>query len=1076
MFERNGHFLEASQCLEATADYRGAVDTLLRGSLCNKAIEVVKRFSKLTSEEQKLTKHPGRTLDELYLELAEFNRRRGNTADMSSSLQHVESTDTRIEFLMKHRFLEDAAKELEKLGRSREVANIMRENGSFLIAAKYAQTSGNSVLAADCIFAHVRVSKTMTDEERQARLEEAKRLYEVEKKKNSLAEVLLRQAKLSRDAKKVLQAMEIFSDPSVSNTCSNLECVETLVEMVGDDSKILDKKNWTLVKLVESVIKLILSLDIPAPDFKTQKALERCEEHFGIYREGDPKTRVVRFKEGDRFLSISLALEKDTLAGSKWELNLQHVRIRIAENLLHRMINLIPKVRKFLRKEIDSHKTCQMFLVGMPCSDECCQYQHCLPTKESTDSLFWALSHEVYLDAQANDFLKLEEKYSSHETSHNFGSRRPLSTSTKELRKPFPKDSYQSCRNFLQFFFSPIGISSSIRLRKYISLVRSRKFIQQSLYKCVDMLWRSQLTRQERISDINCFFTVSNLLQLLGSPPGTILSWIKEEEKYFWITFPYESQNRKPRILKSVGMVIEENPLRCTLFSRWWEDSKRLLHVHGRILDSGHYAVRRFLKMSANPGKQLPFPDPRNFLSIMEYQFVVHVALAVFVSSLSLRVCLPRSYLSVVTFWDALNCTTSNHFEIHRAVELFRFSSTTIARVKRFLGDMVSLMLGGYFPKFNVLDHVLRTQSCIDSGETERAIILVLTMLCNCGQLLPTENEITLLRNLFAQVPDEVILPKRISSCLEQVRHAKGLRQIVAILQDLLKNRKEELCDVYWRFRTIRGDEVDFKRYIDTFNTDADTLSTLIHETPEFSGDDALEPEEEHSPHIEEDQPSSDLDPSSNSMLQDIEKEEAMREELWKKEMTPETGEHAEVDFGQAITQNDISTPFVNVKVDKSGCGVCNVFFSNEQTELEENSEQTNEPDNYVNDVKSHLSENSPHWKRLEQFNAYKSLIIQKVVPLQIMFETLVKKVGDQLEIAGKQNMPLSILSNMLNKVKTTHAALREVTSTIQREGNWAETTLVEKAVMAFKKSSEACQEELQKETQPTGLYLLSGF
>ena len=1076
MFERNGHFLEASQCLEATADYRGAVDTLLRGSLCNKAIEVVKRFSKLTSEEQKLTKHPGRTLDELYLELAEFNRRRGNTADMSSSLQHVESTDTRIEFLMKHRFLEDAAKELEKLGRSREAANIMRENGSFLIAAKYAQTSGNSVLAADCIFAHVRVSKTMTDEERQARLEEAKQLYEVARKKNSVGEVLLRQAKLSRDAKKVLQAMEIFSDPSVSNTCSNLECVETLVEMVGDDSQILEKKNWTLVKLVENVIKLILSLDIPAPDFKTQKALERCEEHFGIYREGDPKTRVVRFKEGDRFLSISLALEKDTLAGSKWELNLLHVRTRIAENLLHRLINLIPKVRKFLRKEIDSHKTCQMFLVGMPCSDESCQYQHCLPTKESTDSLFWALSHEVYLDAQANDFWKLEEKYSSHETGHNFGSRRPLSTSTKESGKPFPKDSYQSCRNFLQFFFSPIGISSSIRLRKYISLVRSRKFIQQSLYKCVDMLWRSQLTRQERISDINCFFTVSNLLQLLGSPPGTILSWIKEEEKYFWITFPYESQNRKPRILKSVGMVIEENPLRCTLFSRWWEDSKRLLHVHGRILDSGHYAVRRFLKMSANPGKQLPFPDPRNFLSIMEYQFVVHVTLAVFVSSLSLRVCLPRSYLSVVTFWDALNCTTSNHFEIHRAVELFRFSSTTIARVKRFLGDMVSLMLGGYFPKFNVLDHVLRTQSCIDSGETERAIILVLTMLCNCGQLLPTENEITLLRNLFAQVPDEVILPKRISSCLEQVRQAKGLRQIVAILQDLLKNRKEELCDVYWRFRTIRGDEVDFKRYIDTFNTDADTLSTLIHETPELSGDDALEPEEEHSPHIEEDQPSSDLDPSSNSMLQDIEKEEAMRAELWKKEMTPETGEHAEVDFGQAITQNDISTPFVNVKVDKSGCGVCNVFFSNEQTELEENSEQTNEPDNYVNDVKSHLSENSPHWKRLEQFNAYKSLIIQKVVPLQIMFETLVKKVGDQLEIAGKQNMPLSILSNMLNKVKTTHAALREVTSTIQRAGNWAETTLVEKAVMAFKKSSEACQEELQKETQPTGLYLLPGF
>lgn len=63
--------------------------------------------------------------------------------------------------------------------------------------------------------------------------------------------------------------------------------------------------------------------------------------------------------------------------------------------------------------------------------------------------------------------------------------------------------------------------------------------------------------------------------------------------------------------------------------------------------------------------------------------------------------------------------------------------------------------------------------------------------------------------------------------------------------------------------------------------------------------------------------------------------------------------------------------------------------------------------------------------------------------------------------------MPLSILSNRLNEVKMTYTALREVTSTIQREGNWAETTPVEEAVRAFLKASEACQEELQKESKP---------
>lgn len=487
-------------------------------------------------------------------------------------------------------------------------------------------------------------------------------------------------------------------------------------------------------------------------------------------------------------------------------------------------------------------------------------------------------------------------------------------------------------------------------------------------------------------------------------------------------------------------------------------------------MDAGHYAVRRFLKMSLNPGKKLPFPNAKNFLSIIEYQFVVHAALAAFISSLSFRVCLPRSYLSMVTFWDAFNCTTKNHFKTFRAVELFRFSPTTIVRVQRFLGDMVSLMLGGYSPKFNVLDRVLKTQSCIDSGETERTVILVLTMLCNCGQLLPKEKEIILLRNLFAQVPDEGILPERISSCLKQVRQAKGLREIVAILQDLLRNRKEELCDVYWRSRTVRMYDVNFNGYLDSFNTDTDTLSTLIQETADPLGDDALEPEEEYGPHIEEDQPTSDLDPSSNSMVHDIEREEAMQEELWKKEMATEMGEHAKVDYGQAIRQDDMPTPFVNVKVDKSGCGFCNVFFSDQQTRVEGDLERVNESghsDFFFNDFESHLSRNSPHWKKLEQFNAYKSLIIQQVVPHHFTFETLVKKVEDQLEIAGKQNMPLSILSNRLNEVQMTYTALREVTSTIQREGNWAETTPVEEAVRAFLKALKACQEELLKESQP---------
>lgn len=51
----------------------------------------------------------------------------------------------------------------------------------------------------------------------------------------------------------------------------------------------------------------------------------------------------------------------------------------------------------------------------------------------------------------------------------------------------------------------------------------------------------------------------------------------------------------------------------------------------------------------------------------------------------------------------------------------------------------------------------------------------------------------------------------------------------------------------------IRGDEVDFKRYIDIFNIDVDIFLILIYEIFEFLGDDVLEFEEEYGFYIEED-------------------------------------------------------------------------------------------------------------------------------------------------------------------------------------------------------------------------------
>ena len=1058
--------------MEVISDFNGAVEVLLRGKLYSRAIDVLRRFNQLTPGEQKLTTPPGRTLDELYLASAEFHFRSGNTQKMNSSLQHVKSLNARVDFLKRQRLFEDAAKELHKEGRSAEAANVMRENGLFLLAADYARSSGDSSLAADCILAHVRSETAMSKEQQDSQLEEAKKLYKETRKLNSLGEVLLRQAKLTQDQSKILEAKNIFSQSSISNTCGELECVEFLSET--DGFRLTELINYgTLVRLVEKVIKLIISLNIRDPGVGPQKEIDKCEEYFGLYKGEDITKRVVRHKEGVRFLLISRELEKQSLAGGQWGMVVEHVRARIGENLFQRIAILIPQIRRLLSEAIVTNGTCQRFLVGFTCDHGSCHYQHSLPSDKRKDALFWAISHTINLDMLVNDFFTRGEKHMAYQTVSGGAFQRQLT----ELKSHFPRDSFESCIQLENFFFPPTGVPPTIRWERYTSWVRKNKSLKIVLNKFAEELWKTSSATKDRISDVNLFIRVSNLLQLIGSPPKTILSWIEKEEEHFLNT--HDNRIGHPRISESAGMVFSEgNPRKWTFFARWWEDSKRMLHVHGKILDAGHYAVRRFLKMTASPRRELHFPSPRNVLAILEYHMLVHLAL---LSSRQFRVCLPRSYLSVVAFWDALNCSLASHFRSFHTIKRFPPFPYTVRAVQKFLGDMVPIMLGGYSSRFNVLQKVLQSRtsrSCIDSGEAERTVILVLTMLCNCGQSFPPESESILLRNLYVNVPDEVVLPERVRSCLEQVRQATGIRQIVVILQNLLSKKQDELCDVHWKHRhgQLLWKEVDLSAYIETFNTNV--LEGLTQETPEIPPEDHSESEvEEYDPHVESEGLTSDLDPESSETLRAIEKEEALQEKMWK-EMLPEEKNSAEINSGRGNSEDNISLFSGNVKLDDSGCGICNViFFSQEKDVSDSYSEHAKESvysDGFAKDRNSHLNPDSPHHEKKRRFEDYNVLCRKEVMPTVLKVDILVKKAEDQVRVAEQQNdMSLSTLNCSLNELKTARSSLLEVASRIEKECEWGDTKPLKKASVSLRKAFEACQQEVRKQNsrQAEGQY-----
>ena len=1082
-FERAGSFLEASRCLEKLGNYKEAVEVLIRGNLYQKAIDVLKRFEKLSSTDQKEVLAPGRSLQELCLASAELSFKGGNRTEMHNSLKFVNPVEIRVEFLKKRKLLDDAANEFLKEGRAVEAAKIMREKGSFLVAADYAKRSGHHRLAADCTLALVRSTVDLPREEQAKHLCEAKNLYKEAGQMNGFAEVLLEEAKCIADCTKAVEAARIFNSPTNYNICGELECVGVMLNCTHPDHSGLSDINTSLaVRLVRDVLQLIKSLNASNLDVVTQKEIDRCEEYFGLFREVDPSKRVIRRKEGDRFLYFAQGLQRRPFAGNRWEMDLQDVRERIAEVLLDRVTKLIQSIRVLLDKKFITHQRCQNFLMGFPCNSESCHHLHMPPSQINNDALFKAILDEMYLDAQAYDFQKLEKRYANQKSGIN---RWKLNSPdpTEGFENLFPRDGFGSCEKLLEFFFPASGQSADVPLHSYISYLRDGvpRFFKQRLFKFAEELWKKRANDEARLQSADVFLTVSHLLQLIRCPQSRILSWIEETEEEFRENCVM--LNGKPSIPKTVGIAVKEGPrMTFTSFLRWWEMSKTSLHAEGDILEAGHNAVRRFLSMTANPGKRLPYPSAKNCLDILEYFMYVFLTLFSRLQQAQNSrdlVCLPARYLSVMLFWNTLNCDKTKHVKIYEAAFFYQSCPSTISRVKKFLSDMVSLMLGGYSQNFNVLKKVLHRKESIRTGEAERALILVLTLLCNSGHSVPHESEFRLLKNLYIKPLPEVKLPDRMVVCLEQVQEAKGIREIVVILQNLLRERGEKLCTVHWQnvHRQLWWQEVNPECYRNNFCTDVlDKLAQTTEELPaeEVIGSRDAEEGLLDELNADEDHPIIDLERWQTDKLEAIERGEVSQAE-WEESNEMEALIPEEISHQQEALEDPVNLYFSSFKFDQSGCSICNVRFSSGKgnkvrfsgEEWEKQPEDKNPISSSFSEystLESHQAVGSPHFKKIEEFHAYRRLFVDELLPQQTKLSSLLSQAESLLRTAEQHGRQMSILSNKMDEVKRAETNIADITNDIQLHCNWANLEPFKAAIVALKKALKSCEEEILSE------------
>ncbi|KAL9962911.1 hypothetical protein ACROYT_G032062 [Oculina patagonica] len=303
-----------------------------------------------------------------------------------------------------------------------------------------------------------------------------------------------------------------------------------------------------------------------------------------------------------------------------------------------------------------------------------------------------------------------------------------------------------------------------------------------------------------------------------------------------------------------------------------------------------------------------------------------------------------------------------------------------------------------------------------------------------------------------------------------------------------MKARREALFDVRWDsfHNGLWWGTLDPNNYIGTFRTDV--LEKVVQTIEVPPAEEVAEPGHvedsltaEFGVQVEDEQSIGDLDYTRNERLEAIEKEEALQAESWEEEIAAEVAAADEVPSEQEPIEDPVINYFRAFKEDQSGCGICNVSFGADDSENWQYPSQdvqrefeTNDPvvgDNAIqlSDLShrpvlrtDHLAKHSPHWKKVEQFEAYQKLFREELHPHLTRLENLFVEAQILLRTAEQQGKPLSILSTKVDEVIRANMIVTEVITIIQQQCNWADLASFKKAIMSFRQAFETCEEEIQ--------------
>ncbi|XP_028397252.1 LOW QUALITY PROTEIN: TPR and ankyrin repeat-containing protein 1-like [Dendronephthya gigantea] len=1035
IYRNEGKFRDAARNFMSARNFEGAVDSLLKVNRYNDVFKIISKYKDLVhrGEEHTITK-PLRfdQRDEaICYQAAKFYQRRGDHRLMKDTLERLPDVKDHITFLKRNGCFNDAAQLLVKQGKLKEASNLMRSQGQFLEAARY---SADEKFIAECYLLAARstiltlkrkVRNGETEDLVEGLLERAAEVYNRCNDLNGKAEAEFTRGKFYDNSQDVEKAGNLFFE--AGNYAALADCFLVLMNT--------NPESFSRAKAIDTLNGLLYLLHAFHKKKKGNKdrtAIAMCYEYFGLQDVDSTHDKKVPHLEMVRFaylLKTSTKFSEDKIIPN------DEVNKLIKDRLFQMARTLIEKVWNKTQRIIANCTPCPQFMSEINCDIATCKNHHSEETRQHFADRFYALLFLVHLEQIIGDFLKSMKRESEK-------------VKTQLQKVLFIHPEFTACDQLYELLFPRKGNFVASYFLSERDVLFLRRKISNRIEEFAKVLWYSRSSEEERWTSSDLIIEVSNLLHLAGGSVDYLLS--VEERKF---------EDRK--LSNHTGMSQSKDG-RFNIFSRALERSRFWLYSRGDVFLSIHAAVKQFLLAPAKR-RGLPYSSIANSVMILERHLTACLMLHARLTMNDTIVCLPESYLSMISFWDFVDRPQTNqsitfNMAIQHALKCFQSAEPqrSFNHLHELSCSVVQLTLGKINSSYNILREAISSTS-VHLVEVERVLVLVLTMLCNCGRGIPEGCNVHIREQLFTlQLRHD--LPQKLKKCFEDARNANGFRDVVLCLRELLlqKPRQERLVDVKWdelRSKDCRINcRIDMYSKSFSFKSHASTISTKATAMAQVEEPEAVEDEMMYkfSRIFNEKE--------SRSQRQEYSKEVkknaclVISKAYLKWRSRKETKEKLDTEM-----KNDaVKRHFQSFKLDKYGCTICGrIQFVNRSLNVTVTTPSaepslSHEPDKEEtwkqrilqrNTFEAHCSRGSPHWKKEKSFARFRDLYRRHFLPtIKKATQLLDEMTNLQEETEVDYSLDLDRLNDALSRLQM---ALKKV----ENSCSWNSVNMINKEV-----------------------------